>query len=335
MPEFAPNENKVATLPVIFDPPGINCEAELFLGPNETDRVAISERRQFTSTGEKQDVELTIVLPSSPGSYTAYVDIEVGGKLWGFYDPEVIVISEEEQVGEDIVPGAEITIGAYNTGDVLVDSLTKAQAYRLRIMTHNKTRNLALDPSYDWWAATMSTRVRVMLNSTTLFDEQVSSNFGPGESLPYEYSITPQTPGQLSVEVWVKDESGTELATAARTWVIADIPISIGGAPGQSGGTLRLDYYSANGLAGISMKFEAWVGSTQYSLLKGTDPDSPKYWYVAGPGTSTFERILGVVPLEDNTSLCSIGNVSGKNIVIYIRAPGSSQWVYFTTITGW
>ncbi len=79
MPQFAPGESKTAIAPITVSPSGMNCEAEIFLGPNDTTKVATSGRVSFVSTGAAKNVSLPIVMPSASGSYHGYVDVLAGG----------------------------------------------------------------------------------------------------------------------------------------------------------------------------------------------------------------------------------------------------------------
>jgi len=79
MPQFAPGEVKTAIAPITARPAGMNCEAELFLGPDELTKVATSGRIPFVSTGASQSVSLPIAMPSEPGAYHGYIDVFTNG----------------------------------------------------------------------------------------------------------------------------------------------------------------------------------------------------------------------------------------------------------------
>ena len=79
MPPFSPSEMKTAIAPITAKPSGMTCEAELFLGPDETTKVAFSGRIPFVSTGAAKNVSLPITMPSAPGSYHGYIDVYTGG----------------------------------------------------------------------------------------------------------------------------------------------------------------------------------------------------------------------------------------------------------------
>jgi len=79
MPQLEPGEIKTAIAPIVAKPSGVDCEAELFLGPDETTQVASSGRVPFVSTGSTKNISLPIAMPSSPGTYHGYIDVFAGG----------------------------------------------------------------------------------------------------------------------------------------------------------------------------------------------------------------------------------------------------------------
>lgn len=85
MPEFAPGESKAAIAPITVRPSGLNCEAEVFLGPDEMTKVATSGRVPFTSTGVSQDVLLPVTMPATEGTYHVYVDVYAEGYRFAAY----------------------------------------------------------------------------------------------------------------------------------------------------------------------------------------------------------------------------------------------------------
>ncbi|MBA7658849.1 hypothetical protein ES703_66809 [subsurface metagenome] len=74
-----PGESKTAIAPIVAKPAGMSCEAELFLGPDESTKVVSSGRVPFVSTGASQNVRLPITMPSSPGTLKGYIDIFAAG----------------------------------------------------------------------------------------------------------------------------------------------------------------------------------------------------------------------------------------------------------------
>ncbi|GAH94754.1 unnamed protein product [marine sediment metagenome] len=63
MPEFSPNEGKVAIATLPVKPAGLACTAELWLASNMT-KVATSGLIPFTSTGASQSINLPTSLLS-------------------------------------------------------------------------------------------------------------------------------------------------------------------------------------------------------------------------------------------------------------------------------
>lgn len=92
MPEFAPGESKTAVAPITVKPAGLNCEAELFLGPDDMTKVATSGRIPFVSTGVSQDVRLPVVMPAAEGTYHVYADVYAEGLLIAAYQATEDVI---------------------------------------------------------------------------------------------------------------------------------------------------------------------------------------------------------------------------------------------------
>jgi len=79
-PILPPGAAKTATVPVTAKPAGMACEVELFLGPNDTTKVATSGRKPFTSTGALQNVTCPVTMPTNGGSaYHVYIDVYTGG----------------------------------------------------------------------------------------------------------------------------------------------------------------------------------------------------------------------------------------------------------------
>lgn len=86
MPQFAPGATKTALAPITVSPPGLNCEAELFLGPNDSTKVATSGRVPFVSTGVAKNMSMPIVMPSASGSYHGYIDVFAEGARFLAYE---------------------------------------------------------------------------------------------------------------------------------------------------------------------------------------------------------------------------------------------------------
>lgn len=75
-PVMAPGVSRTAKAPITVSPSGLACEAELFLGPNDTTKVATSGKKTFTSTGASQSVRLPVTMPTDGGvAYHVYLDV--------------------------------------------------------------------------------------------------------------------------------------------------------------------------------------------------------------------------------------------------------------------
>jgi len=85
MPQFSPGESKTARSPIIVQPAGLSCQAELFLGPDDVTKVATSGLVPFTSTGASQDVNLPVTMPLTEGNFHVYADIYAEGLLIAAY----------------------------------------------------------------------------------------------------------------------------------------------------------------------------------------------------------------------------------------------------------
>ena len=95
-PVMTPGSMRTAVAPITVRPSGLSCEAELFLGPNETTKVATSGRRAFTSTGSSQSVSLPVTMPTAGGlAYHVYLDVFVSGyRLLAYRATEDVIIPE-------------------------------------------------------------------------------------------------------------------------------------------------------------------------------------------------------------------------------------------------
>lgn len=108
MPQFSPGESKTAIAPIVAKPSGMDCEAELFLGPDDATKVGSSGRVPFVSTGATKNVNLPITLPSSPGTYHGYIDVFAEGLRFLAYKlTEDVVITSPELL---LCPGWPLTI---------------------------------------------------------------------------------------------------------------------------------------------------------------------------------------------------------------------------------
>ncbi|GAI79140.1 unnamed protein product [marine sediment metagenome] len=79
-PVMGPGSARTAVAPITVSPSGLNCEAELFLGPDEATKVATSGLVAFTSTGAAQSVSFPVTMPSPGGfAYHVYLDVFANG----------------------------------------------------------------------------------------------------------------------------------------------------------------------------------------------------------------------------------------------------------------
>ena len=97
-PVMAPGGTRTAVAPITVSPSGLSCQAELFLGPNVTTKVATSGLKAFTSTGAAQSVRLPVTMPSIGGvAYHVYLDVYVNGtKLLSYIATEDVLIPSGE-----------------------------------------------------------------------------------------------------------------------------------------------------------------------------------------------------------------------------------------------
>ncbi|GAI98999.1 unnamed protein product [marine sediment metagenome] len=95
-PVMTPGSARTAVAPITVSPSGLSCEAELFLGPNETTKVATSGRRAFTSTGAAQSMSLPVTMPTVGGlAYHVYLDVFVNSyRLLAYQATEDVIIPE-------------------------------------------------------------------------------------------------------------------------------------------------------------------------------------------------------------------------------------------------
>lgn len=102
-PLFGPGEPKTATVPITVSPSGLSCEAELFLGPNDTTKIVTSGLIPFTSTGMQQSVSLPVTMPSPGGdAYHVYIDVYAEGYLIVAYVATEDVIIPSGTVGPPV-----------------------------------------------------------------------------------------------------------------------------------------------------------------------------------------------------------------------------------------
>jgi len=104
MPQFAPSVPKTAVAPITISPAGLNCEAELFLGPDDQTKVATSGPVSFISTGAERSVNLPVTMPVE-GNYHVYLDV---------YAEDILVAAY--QAIEDVIVEVPVAEFAYVSG---------------------------------------------------------------------------------------------------------------------------------------------------------------------------------------------------------------------------
>ena len=111
MPQFAPGEQKTATVLLVAVPAGLNYEAELTLGPDPGVAVATSGRVGFVSAGGQQEVIAPVAMPPGEGTFHVYVFVYHAGEVLGIYQADEDVTIEEGVMAE----GALVQRQAYQT----------------------------------------------------------------------------------------------------------------------------------------------------------------------------------------------------------------------------
>jgi len=109
MPQFAPSIQKTAVAPITVAPAGLNCEAELFLGPNDATPVVSSGLRPFVSSGAAQQVNFPVTMPVTLGTYHVYLDLLIGQtKIAGYIADDVVIAAA----------GVTLTLGNFSIHNV-------------------------------------------------------------------------------------------------------------------------------------------------------------------------------------------------------------------------
>ena len=99
-PVMGPGTTRTAVAPITVSPSGLSCEAELFLGPDETTKVVTSGMVAFSSTGAPQSVSFPVTMPSPGGfAYHVYLDVYANGFLIVAYIATEDVIIPAGEVG--------------------------------------------------------------------------------------------------------------------------------------------------------------------------------------------------------------------------------------------
>ena len=81
-PLMGPGQAATGVAAITVKRSGLSCQAELFLGPDETTKVATSGMVAFTSTGVAQSVSFPVTMPTPGGvAYHVYLDVYANG-VW-------------------------------------------------------------------------------------------------------------------------------------------------------------------------------------------------------------------------------------------------------------
>ncbi|HUV56321.1 MAG TPA: hypothetical protein VMV84_03730 [Dehalococcoidales bacterium] len=93
-PVMAPGVSRTAVAPITVSPSGLSCQAELFLGPNDTTKVATSGKKSFASTGASQSVSLPVTMPTTGGvAYKVFLDVFANGyRILAYQATEDVII---------------------------------------------------------------------------------------------------------------------------------------------------------------------------------------------------------------------------------------------------
>lgn len=110
MPQFQPGITKSAVAPITVSPAGLQCTAEVFLGPDENTKIVSSGLVDFLSTGSQQSVSLPLTMPAAEGTYHVFIDVRAGGVLVGAYQAldDVTIVTEAGEVVTFTVKLADI-----------------------------------------------------------------------------------------------------------------------------------------------------------------------------------------------------------------------------------
>jgi PKD repeat protein len=81
---FSPGSQHTATVPVKGTPTNVSMQAEVWLGPDSSTKVATSGQIPFTAAGANQNVACPVTMPSA-GNYQVFIDLFSGGILFDRY----------------------------------------------------------------------------------------------------------------------------------------------------------------------------------------------------------------------------------------------------------
>jgi|GEM_PF-3023908 len=133
MPQFAPGQTKTAKAPIAVKPSGLNCSAEIFLGPDPATKETTSGLIPFTSTGASQEVSLPISMPVAEGPYHCYIDVYAEGMLVAAYKATED-ISIAKPMPSSLLTSYQATLAeAYRARDELIAAEMEWQSAQLMV----------------------------------------------------------------------------------------------------------------------------------------------------------------------------------------------------------
>ena len=116
MPQFNPEEEKVAIATFPTKPAGLECTAELWLASDMT-KVATSDGIPFTATGVDKSISLPITLPGVEGTYPVYLEVFSNGQRIAVFlgDEDVVIVPAAPPVFTFGTPSAKRATCPYAT----------------------------------------------------------------------------------------------------------------------------------------------------------------------------------------------------------------------------
>jgi len=290
------------------------------------------------------------VVPSSEGTY----HVSLNGLSGSF-----VVLKHNIQID------ASIGISMLDSQDNVLADLIRGESYKVRLMVNNRSRDLSLDPSYDWVAATFNIIFRVSLNSVGLYSWPELKNFGPGESIPSNIIISlPEIEeGTLLVDVWVKSTDGTIIATGSKSYpvtqpVIEDYLGFLGGLQPFTHYAIHTldsvwcDMTSLHGYAGIPIKLMAFDSQGRQLSIVPWKPDNQApegSCRVQGLGSGVFQSIMPRTRKDDNSdwyafihNTCYVQDPEGnclsaddfERLDAYLQTP-EGEWVLVQSVSAY
>lgn len=205
MPQFAPSEAKTAIAQIVAKPSGMNCEAELFLGPDDATKVVSSGRVTFVSTGEAKNVSLPITMPTAPGTYHGYIDVLAGGLRFLAY-----------KLTEDVVIAAPAAL-AFTFGVPTVAIVPSISAPSARtanfscVVTNNNSQSVTrtlyeMVMIQNGVSSERGPAVTVTLSPGQSYTFSLQGNYQGTDGGWYIYFMIPWSGGWI--KLWLRDDLG-------------------------------------------------------------------------------------------------------------------------------